>query len=434
MSAFTSSFHAAAIFMAAFLLSGSSFAAEPAARPATADDERALVIGRAYLRYQEQLRAAAPEAPSSAQWWRTPPASSPAGVREKLLQAQFDFHDAVREALGVEPLTSAERDSRFDYLPAGKRERIARIEQLHGERMTAFRRDIGSARVPADLEELRRFNADRERDLASVLTPAELEVLELRTSSTAMMLRQRYGELIESEEEFRKIFALQKEYEDKFSVEAMMLSVRPTDSFRLRSEAEHKLLEDIGAVVGEARAPAFRRALDQEFITLTALTRRLKLAPTVPEAALKIRESYAAQTMVINNEPGMDSRDRRALIQDLAKDARKEIVELLGQEVADAYIPRANWISRLESGTAFSTNPKDAPAGMSSSASMGIYSVLPAGVTLSPSSSSSTVRTRTTSASTPASKSPRPIKQPEASAQPEQPPAAPPAASTPKPE
>jgi len=52
-------------------------------------------------------------------------------------------------------------------------------------------------------------------------------------------------------------------------------------------------------------------------------------------------------------------------------------VAKLGQEGADAYAQRAQWMQFLKNGSAFSTNAKDAPNGYSNP-SLTVYPVRPA--------------------------------------------------------
>jgi len=222
-----------------------------------------------------------------------------------------------------------------------------------------------------------------------------------------MTLRQRYGELIESEEEFRKFYALQKAFDEKFSPEEMMFSAKPADVYRLRAEAEHKLLADMGEVVGESRAKAVRYAVDQDYIMISTLCRRLNLPSKAAEEVMRIRENYATQSLVVNNESGVNFNDRRALIQELHKEAQKELAGVLGKEGMDAYGPRSTWLRYLESGMAYSTDAKDSRStGSIGSPSMGVYyvssmtSVRPPSPSAAP--SSGTGSTAPASATTPA--------------------------------
>jgi hypothetical protein len=370
------------------LLSATSVLAQP--RSASVNpDARATEIGRAFQRYQEQLRALISNAEEPAAWWKTTaPASITPTTREKLAVAEREFHDAVRGPLGAAPITSAGWDWRYSFLPEAKQMPVAYIDQIYLDRSMEIRREAPNVRLPGDGEKLKSLAAARERALLAILTADEFQRLELRTSSSSTMVRQRFGEAIESEEEFRKIFLLQKAFDEKFPIEDALYSSRQQDAMRQRNEAERKLLEEIQTAVGAERFVALRRAMDQDFQSLRAIVRRLKLPESTVEAAIRIRDNYAAQSLTINSETSLSHTDRRALLQDLGKEARKELTDVITPAGLDTYGVRAQWLRYLEQGQAFSTNPKDSTSTYFS-ATQSTFMVMPGGMTLTPPSSSS---------------------------------------------
>ena len=345
-------------------------------------DEKATAVGRAYLEYQAKVRALQPP-PESDDWWRKAVhLPQTAEVREKLADATLELHTALR-ALGVEPATGGS-EQRLSFLAPAKQDAVTNIEAKYHARVNELRTSSGYMRIPGDAERMREFAAERDRAFAAVLTPEEREQLDLRGSSTAIGLRQRYAELIHDEAQYRKIFAVQKAFDEKYS-EAEIGFIRTADAARARSEAEKNLVAEIGAIIGdEAKV---RLAHDTDYQAMKTLCRRFNLPDSALDGLLKLRENYATQSLTINAEAGMSPMDRRSLIQDLAKDARKELVELVGKDPADAYAMRSTWLQRLENGSAYSLNPKDSPPGMIGSLSTGIYYVSPGGVSLTPSSS-----------------------------------------------
>ena len=373
------------------LLSAGVALAQPSSAPAN-PDARAAEIGRAFQRYQEQLRAITSNAEGPGAWWKTVSTAyiSPA-TREKLAAAEREFHAAVQGPLGAEPIAPTGRDWRYSFLPESKQMLVAHIDQLYHDRQMEVRREAPNVRLPADAEKLKQLAAARERELLVILAPEEFQRLEMRTSSSSSMVRQRFGEAIESEEEFGKVFLLQKAFDEKYPIEDAIYSSRQQDAMRQRSEAERKLLDEIQQAVGEERFLAFRRAMDQDYQSLRTIVRRLDLPETTVEAAIKIRDNYATQSLTINSETSLSHTDRRALLQDLGKEARKELAQVITPAGLDAYGVRAQWLRYLEQGTAFSTNPKDSSSSFIS-INQSTFMVMPGGMTLSTSSSSSSSR------------------------------------------
>ena len=53
-----------------------------------------------------------------------------------------------------------------------------------------------------------------ERDIAALLSPSELADYELRTSPSAATVRHRYGGALQTEDDFRKVYARPKAYDE----------------------------------------------------------------------------------------------------------------------------------------------------------------------------------------------------------------------------
>jgi hypothetical protein len=379
-------------YVPAFLLS----AIVASAQSSPADpDARAREIGRAFQKYQEQLREIAASREAAPPWWKSASVYSSARMPEKFARAQREFHDAVRGPLGAEPVSATGPDVRYEFLPIQKQSTVAHIDQLYNERALEVRRDAPNVRLPADSEKLKQIAATRERELRAVLTPEEFEQLEMRTSPSSSVVRQRFGEVLESEAEFRTLYLLQKAFDEQYPMDEALYSSRQQEAMRRRSEAERKMMDAVNAAVGDERYALYRRAMDQDFQAFRVIVRRLGLPEATVDDAMKIRDNYAAQSMTINAESGLAYNDRRALVQDLGKEARKELAALLTPAGVDAYGTRAQWLRYLEQGMAFSTNPKDSSSTYSS-VTQSVFVVLPGGVTPSSSSSVQSPRTATT--------------------------------------
>jgi len=80
------------------------------------------------------------------------------------------------------------------------------------------------------------------------MTPEEYEQYNLHSSQTAMNIRSRYGDAIQTEDDYKKIFALQKAYDDQYSGQEIFMGGPPSqETMVARRTAEQKLQEDIKA-------------------------------------------------------------------------------------------------------------------------------------------------------------------------------------------
>ena len=358
----------------AALASGDLAALQAAGLPA--DLARDVLLGRAFARYQQALKAARTSAaPDDGRWWRTGAATR---NREAELLARHALSDAMIAAFGDDLGLGGTDRAQLAFLPAEKRAALRRIGQDYDEMMAKF--SAGGIQLASDKEKLRLLRAERDRDIAALLTPAELADYELRTSPSAAAIRARYGDAIANEADFKKLFALQKAYDEKFPAESLSGRISP-ETLRARSDAQKQLQADIRTAVGDDAYAALRRSADPELRALDSLATRVGLPATTTERVATARETYAAESQRINADLALTAAQRRTQLQELGTRARTELTTTLGAEVADAFAPRASWIGMLQGGLAFSTTPTaNSPGGLAlGGAQPSVYPIMPAG-------------------------------------------------------
>lgn len=359
------------------LASGDLAALEAAGVPtATA---RELLLGRALARAAERMRAARPGAASGDdRWWRTQrPGYSAA--RELQLQNRRELSDALVAAFGEDFglfASASDATAQLDFLPPAKRDALRRITQDYDEMMAKF--SASGIQLPSDRERLKLLAAERDRDIAALLTPAEREAYELRTSRTAQNVRARYGDAIESEADFRKIYALQKAFDEKYALDPAGGRIAP-ETIRQRAEAQRQLNDDLRAALGDAKYATLRRASDSDLRTVDSLVSRLNLPPTTTDRVAATREAFAAESQRIGADASLPLPQRRDQIQQLAARAKTELAQQLGTEAGEAYAQRAPWVSMLQGGMAYSTTPPANSPALTLGTGTSVYPVLPAG-------------------------------------------------------
>jgi hypothetical protein len=355
----------------AALLEGDAAALEAAGVPA--EIARDLALGRAMRRVAERAMAAK-SAHSDGRWWRS--ASSVPGSFEESQRARRDLSDALAAAFGFDPFSF--ESSNFDFLPADKRAALRQITQDYDEMIAKY--GAKGIQLASDREKLKLLRAERERDIAALLTPDELAAYELRTSPSAGMIRARFGDAIETEEDFRTLFALQKAFDEKFARDGMTGRISP-ETMRARTEAERQLMADMQSALGNDKFAALRRASDADLKNVDALVTRLNLPATTTDQIAAARDAYAAESQRINSDSSLSLQERRAQIQALAQRAKTDVAQTLGAEAADAYGQRSTWLNFLQNGMAYTTNPQDSHAGpMGAFGGQTVFPVPPAGM------------------------------------------------------
>jgi hypothetical protein len=330
-------------------------AAALAAAGVSPDIARQLAIGRAFERYA-QRSAAGREPATDGRWWRNTPGRRD---REPELVARRELSDALSAALGHDPLklSGGGDDATLSFLPPAKREALRRIVQDYDEMIAKFSSD--GIQLPSDREKLDLLRAERDRDIAALLTPAERAQYEMRTSALAAQVRARYGDAIGSEAEFKTIYELQKAFDERFPREAFTGRISP-ELMQQRAEAERQLQQEIRAALGEQRYAELRRTSDPDLRVVDSLVSRLNLPAGTTDQIASARDSYAAASQRINSDATLTPQDRRTQIQELAARARGELAQTLGGEAADVYAQRSSWITMLQNGVAFTTDPREA--------------------------------------------------------------------------
>jgi hypothetical protein len=326
--------------------------------PAAARD---LLLGRRLAALVQRPRAAGGE-----RWWRPDPAGTQA-------------RDQLRRQLGVILGETLGDDAGLagpglDFLPTAKQAALRRIDQDYADLRARF--GAGGIVLPSDQERLRLLTAERERDLAALLSPEERAAYDLRFSPSAAIVRARYGEGLETEEEFRRVFALQQAFDARFPAETAAARNDPAGRQQF-ADAQRQLEEAVRAALGEDAYARVRRARDGDLRNLEGLATRLNLPADTTGRLAAARENFAAASQRLQADASLPPDQRRARVQALATEARTTLAQTLGTEAAEAYARQSPWVTMLQGGLAFSlTPPADLPL---RAQGMSVFPVLPAG-------------------------------------------------------
>ena len=330
-----------------------------------------LTVGRAYAKLRTGMHELKQSAYSRSQYWRRP--NLGADELRQMTKTQREFNETLDAAFNQDATLSS--DSQYAFLPPEKRDVLRRIKHDYDEITSDLSAEMGGTQLPSDRKKLKILSDEKDRDIAAALTPEEYEQYNLHFSPTAATIRARYGDAIQTEDDYKKIFVLQKAYDDQSQLEFMAGPVSQ-EVMAMRHTAEVKLQDDIKAALGPDNYAVLQKASDPDYNALTSVVKRLNLSPQTADTVFASRDTYAAASQRINADPSLSAADRRTQLATLATQAQTDLTKMLGSEGAEAYAARANWMAMLKRGSAFSTNPKDAAPGMTNVGSS-IYSVPP---------------------------------------------------------
>ena len=289
--------------IAAALRSGDLEALRDQLRAAGVEEDlvRALVSMRLWKRHEARMREIN-FGQASKEWWKQEDWSFGGRTkeqREEMRSLQKQTQEEIERLLGPDP--SPEKSNpwlarQYGFLPAEKREALIKLEQDYQELQMELQQDAGSFRMPADQEKLRFLEEEKKRDMAALLTPEELENYELRQSNTTSQLRWQMTRMNATEEEYRAIFAIRREFDEQYNLSDQFgqRSMSQAD-WKKRNDAEKAMREQIKAALGEERYKLYAYASNHEFQQLQGATKRFGLPEDTPARVFGLRDEIGAE-------------------------------------------------------------------------------------------------------------------------------------------
>jgi hypothetical protein len=325
---------------------------------------RQLIVARAFSRMTTIAQAHNHRPPTDA-YWRNSRALRPPPTREERMElraAERDFELAMRDAFG-EGWLNERQSSRYTFLPPDRQAKLRQIERDYEEMQRDIAMESEDVQLRGDHEKQKLLQTELERDIAAALTPAEREQLELRTSPSAQLIIEQFGDVLQSEEEYKRLYALRKAFDEQFKASDDPFRARTPEENRAYEEAQRKLNDDLRAAIGEDRWAAVSRVNDGEYRALGTLTARLGLPNGTPDTVYQVRDAFAVQSMAIQHDATLSADDRHNRFVELANQAKTELRAKLGPDGEETYSRQAGWIQTLQNGRAFVTNPRLLPPG-----------------------------------------------------------------------
>ncbi len=264
-------------------------------------------------------------------------------TQRKMLEAQYRLQEAMEDLLGS-PLPNSFHAGDLP-LPREKQRAAARIEMDYQLMASKLHADAGGLMLPEDQEALALIEEEKRRDLEAILTPEELFEYELRTSPTAMTLRNQLVALDPTEGEFRTIFRLQRELD----LNKPDPGDDPEEAERTATEGRHSMQENLREQLGEERYRQYQRSQDWGYRQLVTLADRIDLARENVDRVYDLKEVYETQKNELTKNSDLPKEAREAATAALKEEVAADLKELLGERGVDLYRDRGgHWIRELQ--------------------------------------------------------------------------------------
>lgn len=317
-------------------------------RAAGFPDNIVRAIVSAQIRERYAARRAALQKNDDAQYWSKSwnnwgggDAASRAALRDLWRAERKEIKDALGDAYADSPEYQRMVQRQFGDLPKDKITALQTITEDYQELTSEIHQSANGVMLPEDREKLAFLEKEKRADLAAVLSPEELQAYELRSSQTASSLRWQLGAFAPSEQEFRSIFALQREFDLQFSNDRRSSNDEAVQ--KARSDAQTALDAQIKAGIGEARYADYQRAKDHNYQQLAGITERLALPKENAVAVYDLSKDIQKRAQEIRGDKDLKGDARNEALAALVDEANTKIVASLGERGAEAYKENGGW-------------------------------------------------------------------------------------------
>jgi len=323
-----------------------------------ADALDAIVTAQVHAAFAARRQALA-RPPDEKPYWQTPAADREPSPEERGLDREET--KLVRSLVGDDAFDAAFDDGIAAVrrqLPNLSREKILALSRLADE-ATDREADLqspaaqlaGSGTLPGTAEKTAALQREFRAKLVALLTPAELEEVDLRTGDTADTLRENLAAFNASESEFRAIFKLQQAFDLHEGLQSTQLSPEAEQAY---DEAKKKLEASIHAALGDARYADYQRAADPRFQLTSQLVTRLGQPAETTRQLWELQNDFEPRIAALREDYALPPDERTRRITALADEARTKLTATLGPRGFDAYAHKSigAWFRGLQSGAA----------------------------------------------------------------------------------
>lgn len=301
-----------------------------------------IITARVHDRYADRLAALPRE---EREFWQTSEAMDKTqlakdNARYALLQERADTITAL-----LDPQRQRERDPQtenmerreYGHLSREKVRRAQTIVAAFSAERSALRAANHGITLPTDRFKFADIEARERAELATVLTPDELEERLMRVSPAAETVRSELRLLSPTKEEFREVFRLRDAYELRFGIHGNA-PAGVYDSAAQRQAADKVVAEKIKKILGQERGEEYERLRDNSYRSAVLIARRLELPK---ERALKVwnlRKEAQVQRLLIRERPDRSTEQRQEELNALAAKLGAQVTDLLTERGHRAYL------------------------------------------------------------------------------------------------
>ncbi len=313
-----------------------------------------LVISRIFARYNErrrELSTAAMKFP----WWQTVTAwparlalSTPA-ERKELRELEANARREVLQLLGPAALDSdGTIAGRHNFIPADRAVLLDATLRDYEDIKAELKDEMQGIRTAADRKKEEYLEIERQRDISALLSATDLDRFELRTASAAAIMQDRQGVFAPTEEEYRALFQIFKEFE----AEHPGMTAREGWNQRLGNSENGRYEDKIHEILGDARYDDWLLAGQGYAMSLARLAPELNLSSATVKEVAVLLDNTLKRSRAIGEDRGMEVSQKLSALADLASQTRSDVNARLGPAGANALLSQMSWLDLIAQGNA----------------------------------------------------------------------------------
>ncbi|MCI0539773.1 MAG: hypothetical protein L0Z50_31580 [Verrucomicrobiales bacterium] len=277
-------------------------------------------------------------------------------IRQRFEQLRLlveEKQGVLRELLGIDvpervQAAFAPLNPREQLLTFLSEEKRLKIEELEQRFSAMLMQKVPDSSGNAQLSNYKKLLAEKQAEIARILTPAELEEYELRFSPTAVSLRAGVGSLNPTEHEFREMVRIRKEFDEQFG-DFLSFDPHEPGALERKAAAQRQLDHEMSRLLGAKRYTDYQREHDLAFQGAVAATERSGLPAGVANSIYQMKEIAETEVERLRGDVSLSTEEYRTSLDEVRLAVEEAVVKVLGQEGYEAYHkqPGSAWLKNL---------------------------------------------------------------------------------------
>jgi len=273
-----------------------------------------------------------------AKYWQAPNPAAATRLGVERRRITEEKYAVIRDLLGIDAEEEAKRrvgesidyERGFEFLSAEKRQRLRDIDHEYNVKLAASKGAMPYAQVrdpQADALTRKEIEEWRESAIKNLLTPEELNEYEMRRSGHATGLRRALQAFEPTEQEFRSIFQIEKQFGmDDYIGPSGFVQPKPADA-----ETEQRFQAALKQALGEQRYAEYKRSKDPCYGILYDIVRDTELPKETVQTAYDLNRAAEQRADAIRKDTSLTPEARQAAFQQLGEQTDREMAKLLDE-------------------------------------------------------------------------------------------------------